>query len=268
MVINFIGNIFDPAGQGKLRTNSKVSCHFFMEVHMELMKVENGKVTSLELVKEINFFRNQDGRWGKANIAHKDLLKVIRDEFDTEIREGNISPSQYDHSMPTGGVKKQPMFELTINQAKQVLVRESKLVRKAVIKRLDELESKLPQLSEMEMISKIAANYVKQDKRIEVLEFKVKNKITLDSGQQSKIKQAVNKKVMERWGLNLNINIGTYLISTAEDRKLKSKLFRNLYKNLYQKFGVPSYRDIKEEEYDLALSFINTWIEDSEVRNG
>lgn len=236
---------------------------------MELMKVKNGKVTSLELVKEINFFRSKQQEKmpiegplkQRAQIKHNDLLKVIRDEFEEEINEGNISSVKY----KDGKGELRPMFELTINQAKQVLVRESKLVRKAVIKRLDELET-LPQLSEMEMISKIAANYVKQDKRIEVLEFKVKNKITLDSGQQAKIKSAVNRKVMERF--ELGKNYGGLGFTKYQLTSFKRKLYRNLYKNLYQKFGVPSYRDIKEEEYDLALSFINTWIEDSEVRNG
>lgn len=104
---------------------------------MELMKVENGKITSLELRDQINFFREKDSSKKYAVLQHKTLLEVIRDEFSEEIGEQNILPTSYTDKCNRQSV----MFELTINQAKQVLVRESKVVRKAVIKRLDELEN-------------------------------------------------------------------------------------------------------------------------------
>lgn len=40
-------------------------------------------VTSLELVEQINFFREQEGN--KTELGHNDLLKIIRDEFEEEI---------------------------------------------------------------------------------------------------------------------------------------------------------------------------------------
>lgn len=84
----------------------------------EIMKLNsNGKVTSLEMVKQINFFREQEGN--RAELQHNDLLKVIRDEFSDEIDEGKMSPSSYKDSMN----REKPMFELTLNQAKQVFVR-------------------------------------------------------------------------------------------------------------------------------------------------
>ncbi|WP_338948111.1 hypothetical protein [Fusobacterium varium] len=49
-------------------------------------------------------------------------MKVIRDEFEDEIDEGKISPISYKDTMN----REKPMFELTFNQARQVLVRESK----------------------------------------------------------------------------------------------------------------------------------------------
>lgn len=93
------------------------------------------KITSLELVEQINLFRNEEGN--RAVLQHSDLLKVIRDEFEEEIGIGQISETSYIH--PQNG-QEYPMFELTLNQAKQILVRESKFVRKAVIAYIDELE--------------------------------------------------------------------------------------------------------------------------------
>ena len=93
-------------------------------------------ISSLELVEQINLFRKEDG---KVDLGHNDLLKVIRDEFEQEISLGKISQSNYKNDRG----QTYPKFDLTISQAKQVLVRESKLVRKAVIAYLDKLESSI-----------------------------------------------------------------------------------------------------------------------------
>lgn len=65
-----------------------------------------------------------------------DLLKIIRDEFEEEINEQKILPISYKDSMN----REKPMYILTLNQAKQILVRESKFVRKAMIHYIEELE--------------------------------------------------------------------------------------------------------------------------------
>lgn len=46
-------------------------------------------LTSIELVKEINIFREQEGN--RSELKHSDLLKIIRDEFEDEIGMGKIS---------------------------------------------------------------------------------------------------------------------------------------------------------------------------------
>lgn len=94
-------------------------------------------VTSLELVEQINFFREQEGN--KTELGHNDLLKIIRDEFEEEISLGKISQSTYKNDRG----REYPMFELTFNQARQVLVRESKFVRKHIMSYIEELEKQL-----------------------------------------------------------------------------------------------------------------------------
>lgn len=94
-------------------------------------------VTSLELIEQINIFRSQEGN--RSELQHKDLLKVIRDEFEDEIDEGKISPISYKDTMN----REKPMFELTFNQARQVLVRESKFVRKHIMFYIEELEKQI-----------------------------------------------------------------------------------------------------------------------------
>lgn len=127
-------------------------------------------ITSLELLEQINIFRKEEGR--KTELQHKDLLKVIRDEFEEEINERKISPVEY---VDKKG-EKRPMYSLTLNQAKQVLVRESKYVRKAVILYIEKLENALK--------NKIKISVDKQ-KELEIKEINAKTR-----ERNSKIREA------------------------------------------------------------------------------
>lgn len=107
-------------------------------------------LTSLELVEQINIFRKEEGR--KAELQHNDLLKIIRDEFEDEIHEGKISQMFYDLKIGNGATRKSPMYILTLNQAKQVLVRESKYVRKHMIAYIEKLENTLKEISQKDKL--------------------------------------------------------------------------------------------------------------------
>ena len=138
---------------------------------MNEIKNEN-EITSLELLEQINIFREKEYKFkskngtltkakikrGKAvELLHQDLLNIIRDEFEEE-----ISVSEYKDK--TG--RKLPMFVLTLNQAKQVLIRESKFVRKAVIEYIEKLE---------EAIKKLAKPKSKADVYLELYKLELKN---------------------------------------------------------------------------------------------
>lgn len=120
----------------------------------ELMKMEvkNKKtLSSLELLEQINLFRQEEYKEKRKNntlteaekkkgnfteLLHKTLLDIIRDEFSEEINEQKILPVEYKDKKG----EKRPMFLLTLNQAKQVLLRESKYVRRAIIHYIEVLE--------------------------------------------------------------------------------------------------------------------------------
>jgi len=115
------------------------------------------KISSLELVEQINIFRKQEREIYSeeknrlyADITHDSLLKIIRDEFEEEISLGELNDTQYTHPQNKQEYK---MFLLTTSQAKQVLVRESKMVRKAVIAYIEKIESAKPkELSRKEIL--------------------------------------------------------------------------------------------------------------------
>ena len=137
---------------------------------MEFLSKES--INSKELLKQINIFREMEYKEKEANnilteaqkkrghyieLQHNDLLKKIRDEFNIQVNEGK-NPLVENKIIPTSvnGIfetsykddkgELRPMFILTIDQAKQVLLRESKVVRKAVIQYLNLLEKRIRQL--------------------------------------------------------------------------------------------------------------------------
>ena len=120
--------------------------------------------TSLELVDLINQYREQEGN--KTPLRHDTMLGIIRDEFEEEISLQNILESNYKNDRG----KEYPMFVLNLAQSRQVLVRESKFVRKAVIAYIDKLEKTLTQqlpkpnreeIMYMNAKSRMASTYLK-----------------------------------------------------------------------------------------------------------
>lgn len=99
----------------------------------ELVKKET--LTSLELVKEINLFRSQEGN--RSELRHDTLREIIRDELEEEI----LSQQILEKSVPSNGGRPMLVYELSLSQAKRVLLRESKFVRKAVIAYIEKLEN-------------------------------------------------------------------------------------------------------------------------------
>lgn len=106
---------------------------------VELLKLEQKEnITSIELLEIINKFRNEEREKSTKKIGvlkHKTILIIIREE----IGEQNILPTSY----VTKQNKKQPMYILTLQQAKQVLLKESREVRRKVIEYIEGLESEL-----------------------------------------------------------------------------------------------------------------------------
>lgn len=134
---------------------------------MEFLSKES--INSKELLKQINIFREMEYKEREANntlteaqkkrghyieLTHDNLLKIIRDEFNMKVNAVNKNavknnnhyngPVETTYKDEKGELR--TMFILTIDQAKQVLLRESKVVRKAVIQYLNSLEKRIRQL--------------------------------------------------------------------------------------------------------------------------
>ena len=142
---------------------------------MEFLSKES--INSKELLKQINIFREMEYKEREASntlteaqkkrghyieLRHDTLLNIIKSEFNLKIDLQNILEMLKEKEqlnfepMFIDGIfistykdkydREQIMFILTIDQAKQVLLRESRIVRSKVIEYLNLLEKRIRQL--------------------------------------------------------------------------------------------------------------------------
>ncbi|MGL5189731.1 MAG: ORF6C domain-containing protein [Cetobacterium sp.] len=221
--------------------------------YLEVVKRKE-TITSLELLEQINFFRNQEEN--KTELGHNDLLKVIRDEFEEEISLGKISQSEYKNSRG----KSYPMFILTLSQSKQVLMRESKFVRKAVINYIEKLELELKKPLTTEDLIILQAESIKDVKgRVEVLEDKINNRIIIEDSERTSLQFKIKTRVYSRLEA-----IGV----RKEYMKIAPRfIFPAIHRELKKKFGIPTYKDVKVKDYEDVIKFVENWREDQSVRD-
>lgn len=142
---------------------------------MEFLSKES--INSKELLDQINIFREMEYKEREASntlteaqkkrghyieLRHDNLLRTIKDEFNLKIdllnfeemlkekEQLNFEPMFIDgifvSTYKDSYDREQIMFILTIDQAKQVLLRESRIVRSKVIEYLNLLEKRIRQL--------------------------------------------------------------------------------------------------------------------------
>ncbi|MBY0157305.1 ORF6N domain-containing protein [Cytobacillus oceanisediminis] len=76
------------------------------------------------------------------------------------------------------------------------------------------------------------------------IDHKVEEQITLTSGEQRRLQKGIAKKVYEM----------------ESDPKVRPRLFRELHREIKDRFGVASYKDVKRKELQSALCYIENWI--------
>lgn len=79
---------------------------------------------------------------------------------------------------------------------------------------------------------------------VEELKDKVENQITLNYGEQRGLQRAVARKVYE----------------LEKHKEFRPKLFGELYREIKDRFGVASYKDVKRKDLLAAIRYVNAWI--------
>ena len=182
-----------------------------------------------------------------AGKEHKNILADIRDEISKlgEERGRLIFQQSYYTNLQN---KQQPMFLLNYKGVLQLGARYNAETRFKLIEKIEQLQKPMT----VEDMIIMQANEMKSVKhRIDVVENKVENEIRIDHAEQRKLQKAVSIRVYQRLDV---IN---------SDKNL---MFPAIYRDLKDRFGVASYRDIKRKDLTEALAYIQNWIERAELR--
>lgn len=203
----------------------------------ELMNVESrNTLTSLE-VAEIT---------GKR---HDNILSDIRDEISKLGVERGLLIFQETYYVNEQNRQKYPMFNLNYKGVLQLGARYNAETRFRLIEKIEQLQKPMT----VEDMIILQANEMKSVKhRIDIVENKVDNEIRIDHTEQRKLQKAVSIRVFQR------------LDVVDAERKL---MFSAIYRDLKDRFGVASYRDVKRKDLKNALLYVQNWIEKAELRN-
>lgn len=203
----------------------------------ELMNIESrNTLTSLE-VAEIT---------GKR---HDNILSDIRDEISKLGVERGLLIFQETYYVNEQNRQKYPMFNLNYKGVLQLGARYNAETRFRLIEKIERLQKSMT----VEDMIILQANEMKSVKhRIDIVENKVDNEIRIDHTEQRKLQKAVSIRVYQR------------LDVVDAERKL---MFSAIYRDLKDRFGVASYRDVKRKDLKNALLYVQNWIEKAELRN-
>lgn len=76
------------------------------------------------------------------------------------------------------------------------------------------------------------------------LEDKLENQMTLDYGMQRRLQRAVSARIYQ----------------VEQDDQERRKLFRELYREIKDRFGVASYKDVRRQDLQAAIQYVEAWI--------
>ena len=179
---------------------------------------------------------------------HKNILSDIRDEISKLGEERGrliFQPTAYTDNFN----RSQPMFLLNYKGVLQLGARYNAETRFKLIEKIEQLQKPMT----IEDMIILQANEMKSVKhRIDIVENKVDNEIRIDHTEQRKLQKAVSIRVFQR------------LDVVDAERKL---MFSAIYRDLKDRFGVASYRDVKRKDLKNALLYVQNWIEKAELRN-
>lgn len=242
---------------------------------MEIQLKNEKTISSLDLVKEINIFRQKEFEYKKENglklgkveeknnkateLRHDTLINIIRDEFEEEIQLQNILELQRTIETSNKGTKLVPYFELTLEQAKQIYSRESKFVRRRMIEYIKKLENENNMLkSEITKKDILLFNIVKSNGDIERAE--AVNKYEMEYVKPLEIENKNQKIEIEKKDKKLEhkqeiIKGFTEDVSLLEKRQLLNRVVRYKGSNYKERWN-ELYKVFKETEHiDIKVRY-------------
>lgn len=190
---------------------------------------------------------------------HNELMKSIR-TYVEYLGQGNIPHTDFfiESNYLDVQAKPRPCYSLTKKGcdmvANKMTGEKGVLFTAAYVTRFEEMEKAVnaPKvLTEKEQLRASLRLSLETSEDVEVLKEdvaelkeKVENQITLDHGEQRGLQKAVARKIYE----------------LEKHPQLRTRLFRELYREIKDRFGVASYKDVKRQDLQAAIGYVNAWI--------
>lgn len=190
---------------------------------------------------------------------HKELMRSIRQYSSiltsAELRSSDFFiPSYYEDAKK----EQRPCFLLTKKGcdmvANKMTGEKGVLFTAEYVTRFSEMEeeNKKPKvlsekeqlIASMRLTLETAEEIVEVRKEIAEVRNIAENQVTLDYGEQRRMQKAVAIKVYE----------------LDSDPSSQRKLFKELYREIKDRFAVPSYKDVKRKDLQNAIRYVEAWL--------
>ncbi|SFM28626.1 phage regulatory protein, rha family [Gracilibacillus orientalis] len=220
-------------------------------------------------MQQLVFIQNEQIVTDSLTIAEtfqKEHARVMRDirelECSQEFRVGNFAESSY---INTQG-RSYPKFILTeqaftllvmgytgsqAQHFKEKYIAEFHKMREQLQNNVKVLDDRTAFIQSLKMTVETAERQDQLQKvvndqqlKLSTLKSKMDEQITLDHGEQRRFQKGVAHRVYQFTG----------------DRSEASRLFRELYREIKDRFGVSSYKDVKRKDLQTALNYIENWV--------
>lgn len=190
---------------------------------------------------------------------HNALLKSIR-SYLQYLTQGGFARSEFfiENAYEDSTGRTLPSFLLTRKGcdmvANKMTGEKGVLFTAAYVTKFEEMEKRIiaPRpLSEKEQLKASMRLSLETSEEVEVIKVevaelkdKIDNQMTLDYGMQRRLQRAVGERVYK----------------LSDDLNERPRLFKELYREIKDRFGVTSYKDVRRRELQAAISYVEAWI--------
>ena len=201
---------------------------------------ENPLFLAKDVAEWIDYAKTSKGMYDVSN-----MLKTV-DEDEKLVRKIFVSGQNRDMWFIT----EDGLYEVLMLSTKPI-AKEFKKQVKEILKTIRKTGNYSKPMSVQDVLIATLEEQKKMVHRIDVVENKVDNEIRIDQSEQRKLQKAINIRVYQRLD-----------VINAEKRLM----FPAIHRDVKDRFGVASYRDIKRKDLTEALAYVQNWIEKAELR--